>query len=58
MWCLTFAGVGWALAGAWEGFHRSFRYADYVVAAALVATIAAAAVRSRRRRPAAAARPT
>ena len=58
MWCLTFGGVGWALAGAWEGFHRNFRYADYVVAAALVATIAATAVRSRRRRPAAAARPT
>lgn len=58
MWCLTFAGVGWALAGAWEGFHRSFRYADYVAVVALVAVIAASAVRSRRRRPAAAARPT
>ena len=49
-WCLAFAGVGWALAGTWEGFHRGFRYADYVVVAALVALIAAAAARSRRRR--------
>jgi membrane protein DedA with SNARE-associated domain len=48
-WCLVFAGVGWALAGTWEGFHRSFRYADYVVVAALVALVVAAAVRSRRR---------
>lgn len=50
VWCLAFAGVGWALAGAYEGFHRSFRYADYIVAAAVVALIATAAVRSRRSR--------
>jgi membrane protein DedA with SNARE-associated domain len=48
LWCLAFAGVGWALAGAWEGFHRGFRYADYVVAAAVIALIAVAVVRGRR----------
>jgi len=58
LWCLTFAGVGWALAGAWEGFHRSFRYADYIVAAAVVALIAATAVRRRRRAAAAVPRAT
>ena len=52
LWCLAFAGVGWALAGAWEGFHRGFRYADYVVAAAVIALIAVAVVRSRRDRSA------
>jgi membrane protein DedA with SNARE-associated domain len=52
-WCLAFAGIGWALAGAWEGFHRGFRYADYVVGAALLTLIVGTAVRSRRRRSAA-----
>jgi membrane protein DedA with SNARE-associated domain len=53
-WCLAFTGLGWALAGTWQGFHRSFRYADYVVVASLVALIAATVLQGRRRRSAAA----
>jgi membrane protein DedA with SNARE-associated domain len=33
IWCLGFAGVGWALGGSWTSFHHSFRYADYAALA-------------------------
>ncbi len=57
IWCFSFAGVGWALGGSWESFHKSFGYLDLVVAATLVATIALPGVRwlRGRRRPGAAA---
>ena len=38
-WCLGLAGAGWALGAHWESFHHAFRYAEYVVAAAIVAGI-------------------
>jgi membrane protein DedA with SNARE-associated domain len=37
VWCLVFAGIGWALGSNWESFHHAFRYADYAVIALLVA---------------------
>jgi membrane protein DedA with SNARE-associated domain len=37
VWCLVFAGIGWALGSKWESFHHAFRYADYAVVALLVA---------------------
>jgi membrane protein DedA with SNARE-associated domain len=40
IWCFGLAGVGWALGASWERFHDAFRFADYLVAAAVVAGIA------------------
>lgn len=47
-WAFAFAGAGWAFGSRWEEFHHSFRYAEYVVAAAILAAIVAAIVRHRR----------
>ncbi len=47
-WAFAFAGAGWALGSRWEEFHHNFRYAEYVVAAAILAAIAAGIVRHRR----------
>jgi membrane protein DedA with SNARE-associated domain len=40
VWCFVLAGVGWAVGASWEHFHNDFRYADYVVALAVVAGVA------------------
>ena len=39
IWCLGFAGAGWALGHTWSSFHHGFRYADYaaVIGAVLLA---------------------
>ena len=31
LWCLAFAGIGWAVGESWEDFHHAFRYVEYVV---------------------------
>jgi membrane protein DedA with SNARE-associated domain len=36
VWCLAFAGAGWALGGAWE----TFRHADYATVVAILAALA------------------
>jgi membrane protein DedA with SNARE-associated domain len=36
IWCLAFAGAGWALGGTWKDLHDNFRYADYAAVAAVV----------------------
>jgi len=36
VWCFAFAGAGYVAGANWEDFHHAFRYADYVVAAAVV----------------------
>ncbi len=36
IWCFAFAGAGYAAGEAWEDFHHAFRYAEYVIAAALI----------------------
>ena len=36
LWCLAFAGVGWAVGENWESFHHAFRYVEYAVAGLLV----------------------
>ena len=53
VWCLTFAGVGWALGNAWQGFHHGFRFADYGAVGLVVALIALVVVRRRRAQAAA-----
>jgi membrane protein DedA with SNARE-associated domain len=47
-WTFAFAGIGWAAGSRWEDFHHQFRYAEYVVAAAIVAVVVAAIIRHRR----------
>ncbi len=37
IWCLLFAGIGWAAGKSWERLHHDFRYLDYVVVAVVVA---------------------
>ncbi len=48
VWAFAFAGAGWAAGSQWEDFHHSFRYAEYVVAAAILVLIAAGIWRHRR----------
>jgi membrane protein DedA with SNARE-associated domain len=40
IWCLVFAGIGWAAGASWESFHHAFRFADVAVAALVVGTAA------------------
>jgi membrane protein DedA with SNARE-associated domain len=47
LWCLAFAGAGWALGSSWERFHHDFRYVDYAIAALLLALIAYVLLRRR-----------
>lgn len=47
-WAFLFAGIGWAAGSQWEDFHHSFRYAEYVVAAAVLIVVVAGVVRHRR----------
>ena len=47
-WAFLFAGIGWAAGSQWEDFHHSFRYAEYVVAAAILLVLVAGVVRHRR----------
>jgi membrane protein DedA with SNARE-associated domain len=37
IWCFAFAGAGYLAGESWEDFHHAFRYAEYVIAAAIVA---------------------
>lgn len=48
LWAFAFAGAGWAAGSQWEDFHHGFRYAEYVVAGAILALIAAGIWRHRR----------
>jgi membrane protein DedA with SNARE-associated domain len=40
IWCFAFAGAGYLAGDNWEDFHHAFRYADYLVAVAVVAVAA------------------
>jgi membrane protein DedA with SNARE-associated domain len=44
-WTFLFAGIGWAAGSKWEDFHHSFRYAEYVVAAAILIVVVVGVVR-------------
>jgi membrane protein DedA with SNARE-associated domain len=50
IWCFAFAGAGYLAGDNWEDFHHAFRFADYLVAAAVVAVVAWVAWRLIRRR--------
>ncbi|MGZ4300677.1 MAG: DedA family protein [Gaiellaceae bacterium] len=49
IWCLVFAGLGYALGDNYEKFDKALRYVDYLVVVAVVALVAAWIVRRRRR---------
>ena len=48
VWCFGLAAIGWALGSNWEEFHHQFRYAEYVVVAALVLLVVGMLVHRRR----------
>jgi membrane protein DedA with SNARE-associated domain len=39
LWCLVFAGIGWALGASYESFHRAFDFVDVVIVAGAVALV-------------------
>ena len=47
LWCLAFAGAGWALGTHWERLHHAFRYVEFVVLGLLAAGVAYLLVRRR-----------
>jgi membrane protein DedA with SNARE-associated domain len=49
IWCTAFAVAGHALGSRWDTVHHAFRYADYLVVAAVV-VVAAVIVQHTRRR--------
>jgi len=50
LWCVAFAGIGWALGSRWESFHHAFRYIDYAIVAGVVALALYLGLRFRRSR--------
>jgi membrane protein DedA with SNARE-associated domain len=51
VWCVFFAGIGWALGASWDTFHQDFRFVDYLVAGVVVLLAVLLVVRLRRRGP-------
>jgi membrane protein DedA with SNARE-associated domain len=52
IWCLAFAGAGWAAGGSWESFHHSFGHVEILFGVLIVAALAVIGIvvmRSRRR---------
>ena len=49
IWCLVFAGAGYALGDNYEKFDSALRYVDYLIVAAVVALVAVWLVRRRKR---------
>ncbi len=49
IWCLAFAGAGYALGDNYERFDKALRYVDYLIVVAVVALVAVWLVRRRRR---------
>jgi membrane protein DedA with SNARE-associated domain len=48
IWCLAFAGAGWAVGSSWESVHGAMRYVDYAVVLIVLGLLATALVRWRR----------
>lgn len=50
IWCLGFAGAGWALGDTWSSVRHDFRYADYAALAGAGIVVGAGVWHSRRTR--------
>jgi membrane protein DedA with SNARE-associated domain len=50
VWAFAFAAVGWGLGRTYEDFHHGFRFAEYLVIAAIVAIATYLVLRRRRSR--------
>lgn len=48
LWCIAFAGAGYAAGTRWETFHEKFHYVDYAIAVLLVVGVAYLVIRRRR----------
>jgi membrane protein DedA with SNARE-associated domain len=48
LWCIAFAGAGYAAGTRWETFHEKFNYVDYAIAVLLVVGVAYLVIRRRR----------
>jgi len=48
LWCIAFAGAGYAAGTRWETFHERFHYVDYAIAVLVVAGVAYLVIRRRR----------
>jgi membrane protein DedA with SNARE-associated domain len=47
LWCLFFAGIGWAVGESWESFDHAFRYVEIAVVVLVVAAVVVLLLRRR-----------
>jgi membrane protein DedA with SNARE-associated domain len=47
LWCLVFAGIGWAVGSHWHRVHEDFRFVEYAVVVLLVAALVYLVLRGR-----------
>jgi membrane protein DedA with SNARE-associated domain len=47
IWCLVFAGIGWAVGESWDSFDHSFRYVEIAILALAVVAIVFVLLRRR-----------
>jgi membrane protein DedA with SNARE-associated domain len=40
LWCLAFAGIGWAAGSSWDRFHEDFRWVEYAIVALVIVGMA------------------
>ncbi len=48
LWCIAFAGAGYAAGTQWESVHERLHYLDYAIVAAIIAGVAYLLIRRRR----------
>ena len=48
LWCIAFAGAGYAAGTRWESIHERLHYLDYAIVAAIIAGVAYLLIRRRR----------
>ncbi len=47
LWCLAFAGIGWAVGSRWHRVHEDFRFVEYAVVLLLVGAVVYLVLRMR-----------
>jgi membrane protein DedA with SNARE-associated domain len=47
LWCLFFAGIGWAVGESWESFDHAFRYVEIAIVVLVVAAVVVLLLRRR-----------